>query len=394
MVYYSNYAGNGGINTTNNYNYSTVVTMLPKKTQWPNVIVEYGDYAARLLNRDDLYYGCDVTLGVSTDRVDAKCEFILENTGYKVNDTTIARTGMWLEHDTVNNKYYRIMSTTLETVEAANTSNNVARPVIEVPLDSIDQEPLPKVTATFDSLGGSFESNPSTSLLFVELSKGGVILDLPVAVKDNSEFAGWYTDTNYTTQVTKPIIVSTDKIYYAKWSDLGKAAKVGNKYYDTLQAAVNAVEQQGEPTVVKLFKDIGEKITINNGRKVVLDLNGYTVSNGENYLNVLIVNNGSLEVYNGTIYTNASTNGMINVNSNGTLKIHDLTLTVEGGRQAIYNDGGTTYIQEGTIITDSASARAAVHNKSNGKMNILSGSITSTGAYAVYNETGTLIIGT
>ena len=84
------------------------------------------------------------------------------------------------------------------------------------------------------------------------------------------------------------------------------------------------------------------------------------------------------------------------VNVNGILKVgNNTTLQATGSRQAIYVDNGTTYINDGSTISASSSERAAVHSKSaNSKTYITGGTITSTGAYAVYLEAGEIEIGT
>ena len=54
---------------------------------------------------------------------------------------------------------------------------------------------------------------------------------------------------------------------------------------------------------------------------------------------------------------------------------------------------GTTYIYDGATLSSTSNARATVHVLAGGSVVILGGTITSTGAYAIYNEVGTLTIG-
>ena len=390
MVFFSNFEGEDGIKTTDNYVYADVHSKLPTMQQWSNVLTEYDGYAARLLQVADVEAAC----GISPNTSDflTQCDYMLENTSFKIDDTSVVRTGIWLESE--NSTYYRLQSQVLQFVSIQASSKNVARPVIDVPLSLVDQDPLPEYTVNFDSKGGSFLENPGSSILVKDVTKGGVIRILPVPQKENATFQGWYTDTTYSQKIEQPLIVNSNATYYAKWSYTNYAALIGDSGYETLQEAVTAVSTTAtEPTTIVLLKDVQESVTIAGGRKVELDLQGYTVSNSGN-TNVIIVDNGELEMYNGTLTSTAATNGVINVNEHGTLTIRDLTINGNGGKQAIYNDGGTTYIMDGSNITGVATERAVVHNKNNGTMKITGGTIIGTKMYAVYNENGSLTIGT
>ncbi|MBQ9019119.1 MAG: InlB B-repeat-containing protein [Bacilli bacterium] len=247
---------------------------------------------------------------------------------------------------------------------------------------------IEKCTVTFDANGGTAYFSTK------DVGKGQVVGELPTAEYTGYILEGWYTDNKFTTKVDPATtIVNSDVTYVAKWVDGNYTAMIGTTGYTSLADAVAAVTTNGVQTEVVLMKDTSEKVTFNGGRNVYLNLNNHTVSNnGTN--NVFVVNNATVELTNGTVTTNTS-QGAINVEANAILKLQDVTLTVTsaGARQAIYNDGGTTYISSGTNITDASTQRAAIQNKTNGKIYITGGKITSTGLYAIYNESGTLEIG-
>lgn len=59
-------------------------------------------------------------------------------------------------------------------------------------------------------------------------------------------------------------------------------AKVGDLYYDTLAAAFSAIPTEG---TVELLADVtlSDKITIQQGKNIVLDLGSYTINAGTNF---------------------------------------------------------------------------------------------------------------
>ena len=98
-----------------------------------------------------------------------------------------------------------------------------------------------------------------------------------------SHFAGWNTQadgmgTNYRNEQE---IIETDYItgnqidLYAKWAQ--GIAEVDGNFYQTLQAAVDAVPNNVQKTV-KLLADTEEQITINKLQNIIFDLQDYTVS--------------------------------------------------------------------------------------------------------------------
>ncbi len=167
-------------------------------------------------------------------------------------------------------------------------------------------------------------------------------------------------------------------------------ARIGNQYYNTLQAAINAVPSNGTETVVELLNNTSEAISISAGKNVSLNLNSRTLSNDGN--KNVIVNKGTLNLYGGTVYSNAATNGAINNESKATFNMSSGSVIMTGDRQALYNNKGTATISGTAYLSSSATARAPVHNVSGGTMYITGGTIVSTGTYGIQNL-GTLTVG-
>lgn len=177
---------------------------------------------------------------------------------------------------------------------------------------------------------------------------------------------------------------------YAQWIPNNNAAKIGNKYYKTLQLAIDDVTTSN-PTTIVLLKDVSEIITVSEGQNITFNLQEYTLRNSGN--NAAITNDGILNIYNGTISSTAPSTGAINNNEKGVINISGgkVELVGSGARQALYNKG-TAIISGDAYLSSVGTARAAVQNVAGGNMTIASGTIISTGSHAV-NNAGNLTIG-
>ena len=231
---------------------------------------------------------------------------------------------------------------------------------------------------------------------------------------------GWSTSSSGTTIEyesggTYPTSAITEDMaatvnLYAVCNQADYVAMIGNTGYDTVQEAINAVPENGStPTTIVVLKDLTNQVATGNtpfayiagGRNIYMDLQGHTISVlGTNNPKTVHIYNGYLELTNGTI-TTAATQGTIEISSTATFRIHDATIANTSAKaQAIFNNGGTVYIEEGSVITNKTTAsgnnrRAAVHNYgTGGVIYITGGTITSTNFAGVYNERGSLTIGT
>ena len=381
LIYYTNFEGDN-IGITQSYYYDTAVTKLPKAEKWDNIDVKFGsndEYAARFIYPSEVEAICDITLSdSSTTSVNPnKCQYIFENSRF-VSDST-GRTGMWLEY--TDNKYRRLHTKNKAVEIKTASSDNYARPVIEVDasLVSNDIDPSELATMTFDVQGG----NEISSKPFL---KGYAVGELPTPTKAYNTFAGWYTDTTWTTQVTANSVFTGDVTVYAKWSTNGTAV-VNGTTYNTLAAAITAIDTS-DKTTVTLLKDTSEAITIPNTRNIVLNLDEHILSCSSAST---IKNSGTLELRNGTI--SGAKSEKATVENTGTLKIYDVTIENTLDRQALYNNGGTATIYDGAYLTSVATARSTLHNLNNGTAIVLGGTIVSNNLYGIYNEKGNLTIG-
>ena len=380
LIFYSNFEGTNGIATSNIFDYDTALTKLPTTEQWSGLNVSFNGYAARFPYVSEIESACGITVGSSTTGELDSCVFLLENSRFVSSST--GRTATWLEK--VNNTYYRIYTTNRNVATVQSSSNNVARPVIEVAVNyvdnSIDSSEL--ATVTFDVDGG----DPVHEM---KILKNSAIGTLPTTSKLGFSFDGWYNDSSYSTQVTSSTIITQDVEFVAKWTGLEGAAAVNGVGYQSLAAAMNAVPNNTKTTVL-LLQDGTETVSIDSTKDVVLDLGGHSITYDSE---TVVSNSGIVLIKNGTI-NSASSSGALTNNSSGTMYVEDLEVYSTGGKQAIYNNGGDLEIRDGCVLSSTSSNRASVHNLNSGSVDILGGEIVSTNYIGVYNEAGTLNIGT
>ena len=165
--------------------------------------------------------------------------------------------------------------------------------------------------------------------------------------------------------------------------------KIGDTEYTKLSTAISKVTA-GTKTTITFIDNVSENVTIPEGKDIIFDLNNYTLSNNGN--KTVIANNGTLEIKNGTV-TSDATNGMINNNSKGKLTLTSGEYIATGLRQVIYNNGGTLNVMPDAYLESATDCRATLHNLGNGTVNIIGGTIVAKESYAIYNEKGTFNIG-
>lgn len=237
----------------------------------------------------------------------------------------------------------------------------------------------------FDANGGTVSETTRNAEV------GEKIGTLPTPTKTNYIFDGWFTLADGGTEITENTIITDDITLYAHWGEIYLAEISGTKY-KTIQEAVTAAPANTQTTITILRNvALSERITINSNKNIVLDIQNFTISNAGVF--PIIDNNGTLSISNGTI-TSSTTQGAINNKNGAVLNVSGGRIIATGTRQAIYNEGGTTTISGSAYLSAVSTERAAVQNHA-GTINIIGGTIVSTGFSAVLNEGGkTLNIGT
>jgi len=197
LIYSSNYEGESGAKNEKNYPYTSIEEMLPNTTtQWtnPNISIRIPKYS-------EITDICDSDF--------KNCTWIFETTRFISNTT--GRSGIWLSPS--YNRIHSGSSSKAPYIENKNGNNGV-RPVIEVPMDSLEEPSSDRKTITFDAQGGN-------TLEPRLVNKGKNIGTLPTPTRENYVFDGWYTNNEFSEKVESDYAVSTDITIYAKWQREG-----------------------------------------------------------------------------------------------------------------------------------------------------------------------------
>ena len=215
LVHYTSFDQSGQMDsskTRGSYVYETAVNYLPNSTDWPTndpwdnaKLISMNGNVTRFINSDDITEAC----GSSTGNNFSSCLFFAENSRFQ--SSNLGRAGIWLESD--GNTYHRIQTQNLVVAEVDSTSENTARPVIQLPSNTIEGYREKELyTITFNGNGGT----PSiTQLNKYDGQKIGAFPTEPT--QTGYTFDGWYTAASGGTEVTVNTVVTGNDTYYAHW---------------------------------------------------------------------------------------------------------------------------------------------------------------------------------
>ena len=354
---------------------------------------DYTSYTSRMPVVEDIKAACGLT-NVPTQTAttipvefNTGCGFLFENTTYM--DPTV-KSGYWLMTPTSSNNssVFRLTGEThqLGNTQASNSTGAGIRPVIEVPLDRM-QEPYAdnEFGVPFDIRGGI------TAIPLYERTEGSTLGELPAdPEKPGYIFLGWYMDMEYTIPATPDTPVYETSVVYARWGSTNAVATRGNKSYDSLAEAVSDTTDNAK-NVIDLLKDTTESINVPN-REIEINMNGHTVSVTSDACVFANKSGGTLILRNGTLTTTASTKAAIDNESGSTVYLSDVTIEATGARAALYNKDSAAYILNNSKLSTTASERAAVQNLGTGELYFVSGEAIAKNKQGILNE-NKLVIG-
>lgn len=252
--------------------------------------------------------------------------------------------------------------------------------------------PAISVTVTFEPGVDATVDEPTRNV-----AVGHKVGDFPAAVRNGYDLIGWFTAPDGGgEEVSASTIINDDITFYAYWEVQTSVCYIGTTGYSSIANAITAAPANTQTTIVLQKNTQENEITIGTNKKIILDLNGHTISNAT--AKSIIENNGVLTIQNGTISTNSVTDGAINHNK-GTLNLSANVLAT-GERQAIYIKAGTVNITGNPTLSsyaigiglNSTLGRSTIQCLSGAYLNILGGTIISYTQEAISNE-GTLTIG-
>ena len=195
-----------------NYNYTTALSYLPSTSLWDNpALVEFDGKACRFIQLEDLYQTCG---GTTTSNITFNtCQFFLETS--KFQDPDKGRSGIWLENENPNaSSLYRIHT---NTVAVSTGSSNTARPVIEIPYNTIEGfQVRQSYTVTFDLQGGII--NNSYDPVIREIYENQAVGSLPTPTREGYNFLGWFTSNDV--QISASTTITADVRFYAHWEEI------------------------------------------------------------------------------------------------------------------------------------------------------------------------------
>ena len=249
-------------------------------------------------------------------------------------------------------------------------------------------------TVNFDAHG--VVANPASATVVAGGKIGSKLPSMPSYV-DTAEgrkyFHGWYSGVDGSgTRYTESSIIENDITLHANWvSDLA-VCSIGGVGYDVFTDCITAAASDPSHRIT-LLDDLSDQFTIASGEEIILDLNGYTLSDKNTAGQPVIANNGKLTIMNGTL-TSSLKAGVINNNSTGELHVMSGTRIVATGlRQAIYNDGGYLEIEDGAYLSAVSTERATLQILNNGRAVVKGGTIISEKQEAIKVDSGSLVIG-
>ena len=257
----------------------------------------------------------------------------------------------------------------------------------------------------FDSNGG--EGDMDTQVVSYNVQTA---LTANTFLRDGFVFANWNTEADGSgipfddeELVNQESFESVNNgvTLYAQWNQIpeNKVAVINGHYYETLQAAINAVPTDNTETVVELLKNVSENLTIAPNKNITFNFHNYTVTNANT--NSPFKNSGTVRIYNGTIKQTVQNESAFDNSSTGKLYISggSIMMTNTNGKQAVYNNGGIVEISGSAYLSSVGNQaaedkkRATVHNLNGGTLTITGGTIESKNYIGVKNDAGTLVIG-
>ena len=423
LIYYTSYDSNGRVDTQHTIpnsnigssHYNVALSWLPTSstTGWTNPgLIDFDSNngkITRFLSIDELADVCgpinknpasgNTVAGITyfTDcfnnpDADGPNWYLFENSRFQ--SSSLGRAGLWLGTD--GTKYYRIQTSSLNATFYATISegDNMARPVIEIPMSALDgfvnEE---KYTIEFNTHGGTAISH------IYKRFDGEELGNLPSTTKEHFTFDGWYAtfeNDTYSNPVTSSTVVHGDMTLHAKWTP---------KQTCTVTLELNEGTGLTSPVIV----DIGETYDPGTPTKTDYTFEGWYTDSELNtpYDATVPISTSTLTLYAKWVHANyvAMVNGVgydtlasaivavptgtqsktrvtilkditlsesISIPSNKWVEIAGGNYTISGN-VVLFSNSGKLDIYDGTY---NASANYIINNQANSTLNILGGSLT------------------
>ena len=157
---------------------------------------------------------------------------------------------------------------------------------------------------------------------------------------DTCTHAAAIDSTHYDTLVEAVEIV-------APLSASNAVAQVGEKYFNSLEEAISAAENNSTVILLKNYDSVATgTITVPEGKSIVLDLNGYTVKFSQDFSPILV--NGQITIQDTITGGTICSNKAIKVDK-GTLTLKSGTIEVSGDYGIYVSNDGHAAVNGGAI---------------------------------------------
>ena len=220
--------------------------------------------------------------------------------------------------------------------------------------------------------GNGGENNTSLSV------KGGVFTTNVVG----TDYAGSTAPLSAYLAENVTLVENDDGTYIvAPLSASNAVAQVGEKYFNSLEEAISAAENNSTVILLKNYDSVATgTITVPKGKSIVLDLNGYTVKFSQDFSPILV--NGQITIQ------DTITGGTIC--SNKAIEVDKGTLTLKSGTIEVSDDYGIYVSNDGHAAVNGGAISSLyapfTGNNLTGDMNftVTDGTLTAKSGPAIY----------
>lgn len=230
LIYYTSFDGNGRVDSQHNSNigsdvYNTALTWLPTSSIWTNPgligFTSNNGNITRFLTLDEVETVCGTisrpfptppsTVAAASYWNGCQQWYLFENSRFQ--SSNLGRAGIWMEID--NEQHYRIQTGSVALMSVAASSQNTARPVIEIPFSAFEgYKNTEKYTITFNTHDGTPQIEQR------RVYTGDPIGTIPTVTREHYIFDGWYSSYSngeYSNLVDAETIVENNMTLHAKW---------------------------------------------------------------------------------------------------------------------------------------------------------------------------------
>ena len=418
LIYYTSFDANGRVDSQHNnsigsYAYDTALTYLPTSSTWTNPsLIDFSSNngkISRFITLDEIETVCgEISRPFPTPPTtvagvqywgDCQKWFLFENSRFQ--SSALGRAGIWIQVD--NGQHYRIQTGSVALMSVAATSENTARPVIEIPSSAFEGY------VNADRYTVSFETHGGTPVESFKRYSGEAVGAIDATTKEHYDFEGWYAsyvNGEYSTPVTSTTIVTGNITLHAKWTpkptntvtfNANGGTIDGESTFEVIVDTGDTIDSNDIPTAIYQdhsfegwYTDSALTELFDETEPITADINVYAAWAHATY--VASVNGVSYEtlaeaidaVPVGTqsataviLLRNVTLSETVTIPSGKWVELVGGTRTISGSTDLIINEGKLNIVS-GTITTPNLTETTQlIRNKSGATLNISGGTLTN-----------------